>query len=213
MTSVCADQPRIVVVDNYDSFTHNIVHALVLAGATCEVVMNDQTDAATLIARRPDGFVISAGPCTPVQAGLSLDLVRGLLTTEGPPPLLGICLGHQAIACALGAKVVRARRAMHGKRTRVHHDRRGLLADLPQPLVVARYNSLVIDEATLPDTLEACGWDEDGDLMALQNRHKPMAGVQFHPESVLSEGCAPLFATWLASCGIAPCDGASARAG
>ncbi len=208
-----ADQPHIVVVDNYDSFTHNIVHALVIAGASCDVVMNDQGDAASLLARGPAGIVISAGPCTPFQAGLSLGLVRLLLATPHPPPLLGICLGHQAIACALGAQIVRARRAMHGKRSRVKHDGRGLLADLPHPLVVARYNSLVIDETTLPATLEACGWDEDGDLMALRHRHKPLVGVQFHPESALSEGCAPLFATWLASCRLAPCDGAAARAG
>jgi anthranilate synthase/aminodeoxychorismate synthase-like glutamine amidotransferase len=213
MTSVCADQAPIVVVDNYDSFTHNIVHALKGEGASCDVVMNDQADAASLVARRPAGFVISAGPCTPLEAGLSLDLVRALLTTPRPPPLLGICLGHQAIACALGAKVVRARRAMHGKRTQVRHDGRGLLADLPQPLVVARYNSLVVDEATLPATLQACGWDEDGDLMAIRHRHKPMAGVQFHPESILSVGCTPLFAAWLSGCGLAPCDGTAARAG
>jgi len=211
--SVCAEPLPVVVVDNYDSFTHNIVHALVMAGASCQVVKNDESDAACLLARAPAGFVISAGPCTPNEAGLSLALVRGLLTAEPPPPLLGICLGHQAIASALGARIVAARQPKHGKVTRVRHDGCGVLAELPQPLVVARYNSLCVDESTLPDDLEGCAWDEDGDLMALRHRHRPLDGVQFHPESILSEGCAPLFTAWLARCAAAACDGRAARAG
>ncbi|MBW2456507.1 MAG: aminodeoxychorismate/anthranilate synthase component II [Deltaproteobacteria bacterium] len=211
--SVSADPLLIVVVDNYDSFTHNIVHALALGGASCEVVKNDAIEAAALLARRPAGFVISAGPCTPSEAGLSLELVRGLLVAEQPTPLLGICLGHQTIAAALGARVVRAKCAKHGKVARVRHDGRGLLAGLPQPLRVARYNSLVIDEATLPAALEPTAWDEDGDLMALRHRERPLEGVQFHPESILSEHCAPLFGAWLAQCATAACDAGAARAG
>ncbi len=211
--SVCADPLPIVVVDNYDSFTHNIVHALALAGACCEVVKNDEVPPAALVARRPAGFVISAGPCTPSEAGLSLELVRTLLRSERPPPLLGICLGHQTIAAALGARIVQAKQARHGKVARVHHDGRGVLAGLPQPLQVARYNSLVIDESTLPKPLQPSGWDEDGDLMALRHRDRPMEGVQFHPESILSDDCAPLFDAWLAQCATAACDEGAARAG
>ena len=192
--SVCADPLPIVVVDNYDSFTHNIVHALALAGACCEVVKNDEVPPAALVARRPAGFVISAGPCTPSEAGLSLELVRTLLRSERPPPLLGICLGHQTIAAALGARIVQAKQARHGKVARVHHDGRGVLAGLPQPL-------------------QPSGWDEDGDLMALRHRDRPMEGVQFHPESILSDDCAPLFDAWLAQCATAACDEGAARAG
>jgi anthranilate synthase/aminodeoxychorismate synthase-like glutamine amidotransferase len=192
--------PRVVVIDNYDSFTHNIVHALELASARCTVVANDWADAAELVAMAPDGFLVSAGPCTPRDAGVTLDLVKAALhgAARGTP-LLGICLGHQAIAQALGAVLRRARRPLHGKTTRVRHDGRGLFVDLPQPLEAMRYNSLTIEPASLAAELEACAWDDDGELMALRHRELPIAGVQFHPESAASRGCERLFATWVAS--------------
>jgi anthranilate synthase component 2 len=192
-----ACSPRVLVVDNYDSFTFNLVHALELAGARCEVEKNDTLSVRRLLARRPDAFAVSAGPCSPDRAGVTLDLVRALLE-RGDVPLFGVCLGHQAIARALGGEVRRARRAVHGKTVAVRHDGRGLFTGLPQPLEVARYNSLTVDPATLAPELEACAWDDDGELMALRHRHLPVAGVQFHPESALSRGCEPLFAGWVA---------------
>ncbi len=190
----------VLVVDNYDSFTHNIIHALALAGATCRRVRNDELSAAELLAAGCDGIVLSAGPCTPSEAGVCLALVEALLAPFAPRlPLLGICLGHQTIAQALGARVVHARRPMHGKVTRVRHDGRGCLSALPQPAQVVRYNSLSVDEATLPDALEACAWAEDGDLMALRHRQLPLEGVQFHPESWLSPATS-LIGAWVGSC-------------
>lgn len=190
---------RILVVDNYDSFTHNVVHALELAGADCRVVMNDAEETADRL-RSDDlaGIVISAGPCTPQRAGVSLALVRAVLDETWRAPLLGICLGHQAIAQAAGARLRRAKRAMHGKLATIRHDGRGLFAGLPNPLQAARYNSLVVDEATLCTDLEPCAWDDDGELMALRHRRLPVQGVQFHPESWLSTEPLALLRTWTA---------------
>jgi anthranilate synthase component 2 len=206
---------RLIVVDNYDSFTFNIVHALELAGARCDVVPNDRASAEELLARAPDGFVISAGPCTPNEAGVSRALVQALLERDEPMPLLGICLGHQVIARALGGRIIAARHVAHGKHALIRHDGRGLFEGTPSPMLAARYNSLVVDPDSLSRELEASAWDENGELMGLRHKHRPMVGLQFHPESALSEVCRPLFRAWLGVCRAhrQPCAASVARAG
>jgi anthranilate synthase/aminodeoxychorismate synthase-like glutamine amidotransferase len=146
--------------------------------------------------------VLSAGPCTPAEAGICLTLIRRWVDGAIAVPMLGICLGHQAIAVALGGRVLRAN-PVHGRSVTIHHDARGCLAALPSPLSVARYNSLNVDLATLPADIEAAAWDEDGALMALRHRHLPIEGVQFHPESWLCPAAAPLFDRWVASLALA----------
>ncbi len=188
----------VIVVDNYDSFTHNLVHALAAAGASSMVLRHDAVDVAALLAARPDGIVISAGPCTPAEAGISVPLVRALLEKADPgPPLLGVCLGHQCLAAALGATVRRAAEPMHGRTSLVSHDGRGLFAGIASPFAVARYNSLVVD--AIPDgPLAVCARDEAGDVMALRHVTRPLDGVQFHPESHLGDGGAKLLRNWVA---------------
>ncbi|MBI4705335.1 MAG: aminodeoxychorismate/anthranilate synthase component II [Deltaproteobacteria bacterium] len=190
---------RVVVIDNYDSFTYNLVQALELAGARCEVFLNDRVGLGELLGAGADGFLISAGPCTPTEAGISVALVRALAAMPAPAPVLGICLGHQVIAYAAGAAVERARTLVHGKAARIRHDGRGLFAGLPNPLGAARYNSLVVRSSGLPSCLDPCAWNDEGEIMALRHRGRPFAGVQFHPESVLSAACAGLLENWLAS--------------
>jgi len=192
-------KPVVVVVDNYDSFTHNIVHALAEAGACCSITPNDSISVQALLAQPFDGLVISAGPCTPNEAGICLELVETLLETNPCPPLLGICMGHQCIAQALGGHIRRARRPRHGMLAEVRHDRQGILSGLDSPLNVARYNSLVVEEQSLSSELIGCAWDEDDELMGLRHRRLPLVGIQFHPESHLSENCEPLFEAWVRS--------------
>jgi len=189
----------ILVVDNYDSFTHNIVHALSHAGGRCTIVDNDQHDVTSLLASSPDGIVLAAGPCTPREAGVCLPLVRAIVRERRAVPVLGICLGHQTIAMALGGRLRRARQPMHGKRTRMRHDGRGCLAALPADTDVVRYNSLAVAADSLPEELEACGWDDDGELLALRHRSLPLEGVQFHPESWLTPATVTLLELWVAS--------------
>lgn len=190
----------VIVVDNYDSFTFNLVHALELFGARCRVVKNDQHSASDLISACADGMVISAGPCTPTEAGVSLELARRMSSMDGAPPLLGICLGHQAIAQALGARLAPSRKPRHGMVARLTHDGRRSLADLPSPVEVALYNSLVVDGNSLPEELEGAGVDELGELQALRHKTAPIEGFQFHPESHLTPACRVLFARWLERC-------------
>jgi anthranilate synthase/aminodeoxychorismate synthase-like glutamine amidotransferase len=190
---------ELVVVDNYDSFTPTVVHALELAGARCTVVTHE-VGAAELVARAADGYLISAGPCTPDEAGASLRLVELLGRDRPGTPLFGLCLGHQAIARAAGGRLRRATRPWHGKLTAVRHDGAGLFAGLPQPLEVARYNSLVVDERALPPELVVSAWDEDGDVMALRHRVLPHEGVQFHPESWLCPSATVILARFVARC-------------
>ncbi len=191
---------KLVVVDNYDSFTHNLVDLLERLGARCDVVMHDDADLDALVARRPGGFVISPGPCTPAESGVSLPLATAAVRGELGVPLLGVCLGHQAIAVALGAKLVRAERPLHGKTSAILHRGTGLFAGLPQGFEAARYNSLLIDPKTLPADLEVAARTESGEVMALTHLRFPAFGVQFHPESFLSPRGADLCKNFLGIC-------------
>ena len=179
----------ILVVDNYDSFTFNLVQYLQALGAEVEVVRNDALDVAAIAKLAPGRIVISPGPCTPDQAGISLELVREL---GARVPILGVCLGHQAIGQAYGGNVVRAGRIMHGKTSRIRHRGDGVFAGLPDGYEATRYHSLVVEQASLPDCLEITAWTEreDGsieEIMGLRHRGHPVQGVQFHPESILTE--------------------------
>ena len=189
--------PRILVVDNYDSFVYTIVSYLTQLGARCEVVRNDaiSTDEATAY----DGVLLSPGPGTPQEAGVCVDMV--LACAERAQPLLGVCLGHQALGVAYGAVVGRAPELLHGKTSLVEHAGAGVLAGLPAPFTATRYHSLAIDPATVPSQLEVTGRTAGGVIMAVRHRDLPLEGVQFHPESVLTQGGHRLLANWLARCG------------
>jgi para-aminobenzoate synthetase component II len=187
---------RILVVDNYDSFVFNLVQYLGQLGAECTVLRNDEL--APVDARRYDGVLLSPGPGTPEKAGVCVELVHEV---AGEVPVLGVCLGHQAIAAAYGAVVERAPELLHGKTSAAHHDGAGVLAGLPSPFTATRYHSLTVREDTLPDELEVTGRTESGVVMAIRHRDLPLDGVQFHPESVLTEGGHQLLATWLVACG------------
>jgi anthranilate synthase/aminodeoxychorismate synthase-like glutamine amidotransferase len=187
---------RIVVIDNYDSFTYNLVQYLETIGASCDVVLNDACDVGAIASRRPDAIVISPGPCTPDEAGVSLDTIARL---AGSVPILGVCLGHQAIGQAFGGKVVRADRLMHGKTSPILHDSRTLFRGLSNPMTATRYHSLLVERSTLPDTLEISAWTSEGEIMGLRHRSLAVEGVQFHPESILTEEGMQLLRNWLAS--------------
>jgi anthranilate synthase/aminodeoxychorismate synthase-like glutamine amidotransferase len=175
--------PRIFVVDNYDSFTYNLVQELGELGAVVEVARNDAFSIADVAADPPDGVVISPGPGAPKDAGLSNEVVRVL---AGRVPILGVCLGHQCIAEVYGGVIVRAPELVHGKTSPISHDGRGVLAGLPQPFPATRYHSLVLDPATVPAELEVTARTPDGLIMGLRHRLLPVEGVQFHPESILT---------------------------
>lgn len=175
----------VIVIDNYDSFTYNLVQYLWELGAEVTVYRNDEKTVAEVLAERPDHLVISPGPCTPTEAGISLALITAAAAAR--VPLLGVCLGHQSIGQAFGGVVERAGRLMHGKTSRIRHDGRGVFAGLPTPFTATRYHSLVVNDA-LPAGLEATAWTEDrNELMGLRHRELPIHGVQFHPESFLTE--------------------------
>ena len=190
--------PRLLLVDNYDSFTFNLVQYLGELGASVEVHRNDQIDVDGIRARHPDGVLLSPGPCTPDQAGVTLPVIRAL---GGEVPILGVCLGHQAIGQAYGGRVVRNARIVHGKASPVRHRGRGLFAGLPSPFAAGRYHSLVVERATLPRELSITAWTEEGEIMGLRHRRLPVEGVQFHPESILTDGGKRLLANWLARLG------------
>jgi anthranilate synthase component II len=193
---------RLLVIDNYDSFTYNLVQYLGELGAEVEVFRNDVASAAELLARAPDGVVISPGPGEPGDAGISVDMV--LACAERGLPLLGVCLGHQAIGLAFGGRIVRARTLMHGKTSLVHHDGRGVFQGLENPFEATRYHSLVVDRATLPGVLEVTARTADGEIMGLRHRSHPIEGVQFHPESILTRVGKSLLGTFLAGCAQRP---------
>ena len=185
----------ILLIDNYDSFTFNLVHVLGDLGVECDVVRNDQITPAEALARRPEAIVLSPGPCTPNEAGICLDLIAA---SAGRTPLLGVCLGHQAIGQAFGGDVIRASAPMHGKVSPVRHEDTDIFHDLPTPFQAARYHSLVIDPQTLPGALIATAHTDDGTIMGLRHRTLPIFGVQFHPESIASEHGHKLLANFLA---------------
>ncbi len=179
----------LLMIDNYDSFTFNLVQYFGELGANVKVVRNDALDVDGIAALAPTHIVISPGPGTPDDAGVSLDVLQQL---GGRIPILGVCLGHQSLGQAFGAKVVRAGRIMHGKTSKVHHRGQGMFAGLPDPFEATRYHSLIVDEASLPDCLEVTAWtcNEDGSreaIMGLRHRQHRIEGVQFHPESILTE--------------------------
>jgi anthranilate synthase/aminodeoxychorismate synthase-like glutamine amidotransferase len=174
----------VLMIDNYDSFTYNLVQYLGELGQEVKVYRNDEIGIDALEALAPARIVISPGPCTPTEAGISLALIERL---AGRVPILGVCLGHQAIGQAFGGKVVRARKVMHGKVSRVRHDGRGVFAGVPDDFVVTRYHSLVVERASLPETLAVSAESDDGEIMGLRHRSLPVEGVQFHPEAMLTE--------------------------
>ena len=196
---------RILVVDNYDSFVFNLVQYLAQLGAECDVVRNDEVRATD--ADGYDGVLLSPGPGTPEEAGVCIDMVRH---AAGLVPLFGVCLGLQAMAVAYGATVGRAPELLHGKTSLVHHKGAGVLEGLPDPFTATRYHSLAVDPTTVPTELEVTGWTDGGVIMAMRHRDVPVEGVQFHPESVLTEGGHRMLATWLAVCGDPDAVGRSA---
>ena len=188
---------RILVVDNYDSFVYNLVQYLAQLGATPEVVRNDEVDLSQVA--QVEGVLVSPGPGTPKSAGRSIDVIAECAETA--TPMLGVCLGHQALAEAFGAVVSRAPELLHGKVSEVHHSGQGVLADLPSPFIATRYHSLAVEEASVPFDLEVTARTESNVIMGIRHRTLPLEGVQFHPESVLTEGGHTMLATWLATCG------------
>jgi anthranilate synthase component II len=193
----------ILLIDNYDSFVYNLARYFERLGHTTCVVRNTAIDVAEVESRRPAAIVLSPGPCTPDHAGCTLELVRRLYARV---PLLGVCLGHQTIAAALGGRVIRAKEPMHGRTSLVHHRGRGLFAGLPNPLVGCRYHSLVVDEASLPESLEVTARADDGTVMAIEHRTLPVVGLQFHPESILTDHGYRLLAAFLRSAGLSTPD-------
>jgi anthranilate synthase component 2 len=186
----------ILVVDNYDSFTYNLVQVLAGAGADVLVLRNDAESVEGMLARRPEGILISPGPGRPEDAGVSVELIR----RRAPVPILGVCLGHQALGVAFGAAVDRAPRLMHGKTSRVRHEDSGVFRGLPDPFEATRYHSLEVREGTLPHELVATAWSDDGTLMGIAHRTLPYHGVQFHPESVLTTAGPHLIENFLGLC-------------
>jgi para-aminobenzoate synthetase component II len=190
---------RVLVIDNYDSFVYNLVQYLGQLGVECEVRRNDEITVAEVGRLKPSGVLLSPGPGTPDRAGIMLDLIKAYATSL---PLFGVCLGHQAIGEAFGAVVTRAPELLHGKTSEVTHDGVGVLAGLPDPFTATRYHSLAVLESTLPDEIEVTGRTTDsGLIMAMRHRTLPVEGVQFHPESVLTQGGHLMLANWLAVCG------------
>ena len=191
------DPPRILVIDNYDSFVFNLVQYLAQLGADVTVKRNDDVTVAECLDY--DGVLISPGPGTPETAGVCLDVVRN---TQGRVPIFGVCLGHQVIAEAFGGTVDRAPELLHGKTSQVHHNKSGVLRTLPQDFTATRYHSLALNPDTVPAVLEVTGATETGVIMSVRHRELPIEGVQFHPESVLTEGGHEMLANWLEDCGF-----------
>ena len=184
----------VLMIDNYDSFTFNLVQYLGELGAKVEVVRNDEITLDEVAARAPARIVISPGPCTPSEAGISVPLIQRF---AGTVPILGVCLGHQAIGQAFGGRIVRAARVMHGKLSPIVHEGTGVFGGLPSPFTATRYHSLAIERASLPDALEVTATADDGEIMGVRHRSYPVEGVQFHPEAILTEHGRRLLANFL----------------
>ncbi len=175
---------KVLMIDNYDSFTYNLVQYLESLGAEVVVKRNDETTIDEIRRLKPKGIVISPGPCTPKEAGISVDVIREFYRSV---PILGVCLGHQSIGYAFGGKIIRAKRLMHGKVSEITHTGEGIFKGIPSPFRAVRYHSLAVDKNSLPEFLKVTAWSEDGEVMGIQHKELPLFGVQFHPESVLSE--------------------------
>jgi para-aminobenzoate synthetase component 2 len=189
---------RVIVIDNYDSFTYNLVQYLESLGAVCDVRLNDKTTVEEVLADAPDGVLLSPGPGTPDDAGVTLDLIaRG----QGKVPIFGVCLGHQSIGQTFGGNVIRAPRLMHGKTSPIEHDGKSIFSGLPSPFDATRYHSLIIDEQGFPDCLEVTARTAAGEIMGVRHRTLPIEGVQFHPESILTDGGMRIMQNWLDSLG------------
>ena len=189
----------ILVIDNYDSFTYNLVHYVSELGAETAVRRNDKLSVQDALAMAPEAVILSPGPCTPNEAGICLPLLRA---APQDLPILGVCLGHQAIGQAYGGEVIRAQALMHGKTSRIHHNGKGLFKDIPDPFTGTRYHSLSIRQETLPPELEVTAWTEDGEIMGVQHRERPVYGVQFHPESIATEYGHELLGNFLDLAGV-----------
>ena len=192
----------LLLIDNYDSFTYNLVHYLGELGAACDVHRNDQLTVEAALALKPQAVVLSPGPCTPSEAGICLELIRA--AARARVPLLGVCLGHQAIGQAFGGEVIRAALPMHGKLSTLRHAGKGMFAGLPERFQVTRYHSLIVERRSLPSDLEVTAEMADGMIMGLQHKRLPIHGVQFHPESIASEHGHALLANFLKAAGIEP---------
>lgn len=191
----------LLLIDNYDSFTYNLVHYLGELGAQSVVVRNDKITVDEVMANKPQAIVLSPGPCTPNEAGICLDLIKA----AGPTiPLLGVCLGHQSIGQSYGGKVIRAPQPMHGKLSTITHTGQGVFAGLPKSFQITRYHSLIVERSSLPDCLEVTAETADGLIMGLQHKTHPVHGVQFHPESIASEQGHALLANFLRLAGFTP---------
>lgn len=190
----------ILVLDNYDSFTYNLVQYLLQCGKEIETYRNDELSIEEIALKNPSGILISPGPCTPDKAGVSEELILHL---SEQVPIFGVCLGMQAIGEAFGGKIVRAKKIMHGKSSQISHDGKGVFADLPNPFSAIRYHSLVVQKESLPEVLEVTATSEDGEIMGLRHKSLPIEGVQFHPESILSENGLQLVSNWVKSL---PCE-------
>jgi anthranilate synthase component 2 len=191
----------LVLIDNYDSFTYNLVHFLGELGTTSEVIRNDKITAEEVIKMKPKAIVLSPGPCTPNEAGVCLDLIA---KAGSKIPLLGVCLGHQSIGQAYGGKVIRAPAPMHGKLSTITHTNKGVFKGLPEKIEVTRYHSLIVERKSLPDCLEVTAETSDGIIMGLMHKTHPVHGVQFHPESIASEQGHALLANFLDIAGLNP---------
>jgi anthranilate synthase component 2 len=191
--------PMILVIDNYDSFTYNLVHYVNELGAETVVHRNDKISVQDALALKPEGVILSPGPCTPNEAGICLPLLRA-----APPdlPVLGVCLGHQSIGQAYGGEVIRARSLMHGKTSQIHHNGRGVFKDIPSPFTATRYHSLSVRREDLPAVLSVTAWTDDDEIMGFQHESRPVHGVQFHPESIATEYGHELLGNFLDIAGV-----------
>jgi anthranilate synthase/aminodeoxychorismate synthase-like glutamine amidotransferase len=186
----------LLIIDNYDSFTYNLVQYFGELGAEMKVVRNDALTVDEAVALKPSRICISPGPCTPNEAGISCDLIAALGATT---PILGVCLGHQSIGQVYGGEVVRAERLMHGKTSMIHHNSHSVFAGMPDPFEATRYHSLIVRRETLPDCLEITAWTDEGEIMGLMHKEHPVHGVQFHPESILTQDGKRLLENFLKS--------------
>ena len=192
---------RLLMIDNYDSFTYNLVQYFGELGANVKVVRNDEITLEQIAALKPDQLVISPGPCSPAEAGISVPAIKAF---AGKLPILGVCLGHQSIGAAFGGRIVHAQKLMHGKTSPVHHKDVGVFRGLPNPLTCTRYHSLAIERESLPDCLEVTAWTDDGEIMGVRHKTLDVEGVQFHPESILTERGHDLLRNFLDRSATAP---------